>query len=154
MATPEERTARDTSECLKDKVEALIGQIEKALSTTPISMSALQKRIKSAETAWTKFEDQYDELRAIAVKGRTQDQVRTEQDREQYAAFQLRYLEVHARTGDALDIQTERRRRSPQRAQGCRRHSPQSTHFQGRNSSQRAQERRRPSSQSAQSAAV
>ena len=58
MATPEEHTARDTSERLKDKVEALIGQIEKALSTTPISTSALQKRIKSAETAWTEFEDQ------------------------------------------------------------------------------------------------
>ena len=78
MTTPEERTARDASECLKDEVEALIRQIEKALSATPISTSALQKRIESAETAWTEFEDQYNELRAIAMKGRTQDQVQTE----------------------------------------------------------------------------
>ena len=102
IATPEECTAWDTSDCLKDKVEAQIGQIEKALSATPISTSALQKRIKSAETAWTEFEGQYDELRAIAVKGRVQDQVRAEQDREQYAAFQHRYFEVHARAEDAL----------------------------------------------------
>ena len=59
MATPKERNARDTLERLKDKVEALIGQMENTLATIPISMSALQKRVKSAEKAWTEFEDQY-----------------------------------------------------------------------------------------------
>ena len=62
MATPEERNARNISERLKDKVEALIGQIENTLATIPISTSVLQKRIKSAEEAWTEFEGQYDQL--------------------------------------------------------------------------------------------
>ena len=60
MATPEERNARDPLERLKDKVEALIGQMETTLATIPISTSALQKRIKSADKAWTEFKDQYD----------------------------------------------------------------------------------------------
>ena len=51
MATPEERNARDTLERLKDKVEALIGQMENTLVTIPISTSALQKRIQSTETS-------------------------------------------------------------------------------------------------------
>ena len=88
MATPEERNARDTLEHLKDKVEALIGQMENTLATIPISTSVLQKRIKSADKAWTEFEDQYDRLRAISRKGRTQDQVRAKQDRDEYTAYQ------------------------------------------------------------------
>ena len=103
MATQEERDARDLLERLKDKMEALIGQIESTLTNTPISTSALQKRIKSADKAWTEFEDQYDRLRAISRKGRTRDQVRAEQDRDEYIAFQRCYFEVHARTEDALD---------------------------------------------------
>ena len=90
MATPEERNARDTLERLKDKVEALIGQIENTLATIPISTSALQKRIKSADKAWTEFEDQYDRLRATSGKGRTRDQVRAKQDRNEYTAYQRR----------------------------------------------------------------
>ena len=78
--TPEERNAWATLERLKDKVEALIGQMENTLATNPTSTSALQKRIKSAEKAWTEFEGQYDRLRAIAGQGRLQDQVQAEQD--------------------------------------------------------------------------
>ena len=58
MATPEERDARNTLECLKDKVDVLIGQMESTLATIPISASALQKRIESAEKAWNEFEGQ------------------------------------------------------------------------------------------------
>ena len=103
MATPEERNARNISERLKDKVEALIGQIENTLATIPISTSALQKRIKSAEEAWTEFEGQYDQLCAIVGEKRVQDQVWAEEDRARHAAFQRRYFEVRARAEDALD---------------------------------------------------
>ena len=41
MATQEECNAQDTLERLKDKVEALIGQIENVLVIPPISMSML-----------------------------------------------------------------------------------------------------------------
>ena len=75
MATPEERNARGTLERIKDKVEALIVQMEDTLANNPTSTSMLWRRIKSAEKAWTEFEDQYDRLRAIAGKGRPQDQV-------------------------------------------------------------------------------
>ena len=59
MASQEERDARATLECLKDKVEALIVQMENTLVTNPTSTSALQRRIKSTEKAWTEFEGQY-----------------------------------------------------------------------------------------------
>ena len=64
--TPEERNARGTLERIKDKVEALIVQMEDTLANNPTSMSMLRRRIKSAEKAWTEFEGQYDRLRAIA----------------------------------------------------------------------------------------
>ena len=66
MATPKERNARDTLERIKDKVEALIVQMENALAINPTPTSALQRRIKNTEKAWTKFERHYDRLRAIA----------------------------------------------------------------------------------------
>ena len=102
MATPDERNARVTLERLKAKVENLIGQME-TLATNPTSTSALQRRISSAEKAWTTFEDQYDRLRAIAGERRPQDQVQTEEDRTNHATVQQRYLEVLARAEDALD---------------------------------------------------
>ena len=102
MATPEERNARDTLECIMDKVEALIMQMENTLATNPTSTSALQKRIKSTEKAWTEFEDQYDQLCAIAEERWVQDQVRAEQDHAQHATFQHHYFEVRARAEEAL----------------------------------------------------
>ena len=66
MATPEERNAWDTLERIKDKVEALIVQMENMLAINPTSTSALQRRVKNTEKAWTKFEGQYDRLSAIA----------------------------------------------------------------------------------------
>ena len=101
--TPEERNARDTLERLKDKVETLIVQMENTLAINTTSTSALQRRIKTTEKAWTEFEGQYDRLRAITGKGRPQDQVQAEQDRTNHATLQRRYLEVHARAEDALD---------------------------------------------------
>ena len=41
MATPKERNARDTLERLKDKVEALIVQMETTLASDPAPTSAL-----------------------------------------------------------------------------------------------------------------
>ena len=95
--TPEERNARDTLECIKDKVEALIMQMENTLAINPTSMSALQRRVKNTEKAWTEFEGQYDRLRAIARENQA------EQDRAYHVALQRRYLEVHAYAEDALD---------------------------------------------------
>ena len=94
MATPEEHNARDTLERIKDKVEALIVQMENTLAINSTSTSVLQRRIKNTEKAWTEFEGQYDRLRAIA-----QD----EQDRTFHVALQRRYLEVHVRAEDALN---------------------------------------------------
>ena len=75
MATPQERDARNTWERLRDKVDVLIGKMEDTLETNPISAPALQKRIESAETAWNKFEGQYDKLHAAAGDRQVQDQV-------------------------------------------------------------------------------
>ena len=55
MATPEERNAWDTLERIKDKVEALIMQMENTLAINTTSTSALQRRIKNTEKAWTEF---------------------------------------------------------------------------------------------------
>ena len=90
MATPKERNARNTLECLKDKVDVLIGQMEDTLETNPISAPALQKRIESAEKAWNEFEGQYDKLHTAAGDRWVQDQVRAEQDRTQQADLQHR----------------------------------------------------------------
>ena len=87
MATPEERNARDTLERLKDKVETLIVQMENTLAINTTSTSALQRRIKTTEKAWTEFEGQYDWLRAITGKRRPQDQVQAEQDRTNHATL-------------------------------------------------------------------
>ena len=50
--------ARDTLGRLKDKVEYLIVQMEDMLATNPTSTSALRRRIKNLERAWTKFKAQ------------------------------------------------------------------------------------------------
>ena len=65
MATPDKRNARVTLERFKTKVDNLIGQME-TLMTNPTSTTALQRRISSAEKAWTAYEEQYDRLRAFA----------------------------------------------------------------------------------------
>ena len=54
MATPDEHNARVTLECLKAKVDNLIGQME-TLATNLTSTSVLQRRISSVEKAWTMF---------------------------------------------------------------------------------------------------
>ena len=69
MATPEECNAWDTLEHIKDKVEALIVQMENVLAINPTPTSALQRRIKNTEKAWTEFEGQYNQLCAIARQG-------------------------------------------------------------------------------------
>ena len=51
MATPEECNAWATLERIKDKVEALIVQMEDTLANNPTSTSMLQRRIKNAEKA-------------------------------------------------------------------------------------------------------
>ena len=66
MATQEERDARATLERLKDKVDALIVQMESALASDPVPTSALRRRITNAQKVWSEFEGQYDQLRAIA----------------------------------------------------------------------------------------
>ena len=78
-------------------------QMENMLVTNPTSTSALRRRIKNIEKAWTEFEGQYDRLRAIAGQGRLQDQVQAEQECTCHATLQHRYLEVHASAEDALD---------------------------------------------------
>ena len=96
MATPEERNARNTLERIKDKVEALIVQMENTLAINPTSTSALQRRVKNTEKAWTEFEGQYDRLCAIAGVNQTK------QDRAYHVPLQRRYLEVHVRAEDVL----------------------------------------------------
>ena len=97
MATQEERDARATLERLTTKVDALIVQMESALASDPVPMSALQRRTTKAQKVWSEFEGQYDQLRAIAGENQA------EQDRTQHVNFQRRYLEVHALAEDALD---------------------------------------------------
>ena len=97
MATQEERNAWATLERLKGKVDALIVQMESALASDPAPMSALRRRIQNAQKVWSEFEGQYDQLCAIAGENQV------EQDRDEYTAFQSRYLEVHDRAEDALD---------------------------------------------------
>ena len=80
--------AWDTLGRLKDKVEALIVQMENTLATNPTSTSALRRRIKDLVKAWIEFEAQYDRL----LPGRGGF----------YASLQCRYLEVLARTEAAL----------------------------------------------------
>ena len=84
MATPKECNARDTLERIKDKVEALIVQMENALAINPTPTSALQRRIKNTEKAWTELEGQCDRLRAIAGVNQA------EQDRTYHVALQRR----------------------------------------------------------------
>ena len=80
--------ARDTMGRLKDKVEALIAQMEDTLATNPTSTSALWRRLKDLVKAWIEFEAQYDRL----LPGRGGF----------YATLQHCYFEVHARAKDAL----------------------------------------------------
>ena len=90
MASPEERNTWDTLERIKDKVEALIVQMENTLAINPTSTSVLQRRVKNTKKDWTELEGQYDRLRAIAGKGWPHDQVQTEEDRTHHATLQRR----------------------------------------------------------------
>ena len=99
--TPEERNARDTLERIKDKVEALIMQMENTLATNPTPTSALQRKVKHTEKAWTEFENQYDRLRTIAGENQA------EQDCTHLATLQHHYFEVQARIEDVLDQDAE-----------------------------------------------
>ena len=69
-------------ERIKDKVEALIVQMENMLAINPTPTSALQRRVKNTEKAWTDFEGQYDRLRAIAGENQAK------QDLTQHVNFQ------------------------------------------------------------------
>ena len=62
---------RDASGRHKDKVEVLLAQMEDLMSTNPAS-SSLQRRMEESERAWFEFENQYNQLRAIAGHGRLQ----------------------------------------------------------------------------------
>ena len=97
MATQEERDARATLERLKDKVDALIVQMESALASDPVPTSALRRRITNAQKVWSEFEGQYNQLRAIAGENQA------EQDCTQHVNLQRRYLDMHALTEDTLD---------------------------------------------------
>ena len=97
MATQEERDARATLERLTTKVDALIVQMESTLASDPVPMSALRRRITNAQKVWSKFEGQYDQLRAIAGENQA------EQDRTQHVNLQHRYLDLHALAEDALN---------------------------------------------------
>ena len=55
MSTTEERDAWNTFEFIKVNVDALIKQVEDTLSTAPISVPALRKRIESTGKAWDDF---------------------------------------------------------------------------------------------------
>ena len=87
----------------KDKVEVLLAQMEDTMSTNPASTS-LRRRIEESERAWFEFENQYNQLRAIAGQGRLQDQGDAEQDSTHYVTLQHRYLNVLSRAKDALGI--------------------------------------------------
>merc|ERR1711867_219337 len=71
--------------------------MENTVVINTTSTSVLQRRIKNTEKAWTEFEGQYDQLRAITGENQA------EQHRTYHVALQRRYLEVHARAEDALD---------------------------------------------------
>ena len=97
--------ARDTLGRHKDKVEALIEQLEKTLATKKTATSALRRIIKNLENAWIEMEAQYDRLHDYAAgQGRLQGlQV-------YHATLQRRYLEVRARAQDALNNDEHRSR--------------------------------------------
>ena len=114
MPSAEERSAlvflkdffyqsRDALARHKDKVEVLLGQMEDTMSTNPASTS-LRRRMEESERVWFEFENQYNQLRAIAGHGRLQDQGDAEQDRNHYVSLQHRYMNVVARVRDALDV--------------------------------------------------
>ena len=114
MPSAEERSAlvflkdffyqsRDALGRHKDKVEVLLGQMEDSMSTNPAS-SSLRRRMEESERAWFEFENQFNQLRAIAGHGRLQDQGDAEQDRNHYVTLQHRYLNVLSRAKDALGI--------------------------------------------------
>ena len=110
MATQEERDARATLERLKDKVDALIVQMESALASDPVPMSALRRRMTKSQKVWSEFVGQYDQLRAIAGENQA------EQDRTQHVNLQRRYLDVHALAEDALADDQDAEDVRPQRA--------------------------------------
>ena len=114
MPTSEERSALvflkdffyqgwDALGRLKDKVEVLLAQMEDTMSTNPASTS-LWRRIEESEWGWFEFENQYNQLRAIAGQGRLQDQGDAEQDSTHYVTLQHHYLNVLSRAKDALGI--------------------------------------------------
>ena len=93
--------SRDALARHKDKVEVLLAQMEDTMSTNPASTS-LRRRMEESERAWFEFENQYNQLRAIAGHGRLQDQGDAEQDSNLYVSLQHRYLNVLSRVRDAL----------------------------------------------------
>ena len=90
----------------KDKVEVLLGQMEDTMSTNPASTS-LRRRMEESERAWFEFENQYNQLHAIAGHGRLQDQGDSEQDINLYVSLQHCYMNVLSRVKDALGIDQE-----------------------------------------------
>ena len=58
--------------------------------------------MEESERSRFEFENQYNQLRAIAGHGRLQDQGDTEQDSNLYVSLQHRYLNVLSRVRDAL----------------------------------------------------
>ena len=112
MPSSEERSAlgflkdyfyqsRDALVRHKEKVEVFLAQMEDLVSTNPAS-STLRRRMEESERAWFQFENQYNQLRAIAGHGRLQDQGDAEQDRNLYVSLQHRYMNVLSRVKDAL----------------------------------------------------
>ena len=97
MATQEECDALAKVERLKGKVENIMVQMQSALLSDPVPMLSLRRKIKNSEKVWSKFEEQYDQLRSITEENQA------EQDRDDYTAFQGCYFEVHGRAEDALD---------------------------------------------------
>ena len=93
--------ARDTLGRHKDKVEALIEQLEKTLATKKTATSALRRIIKNLEKAWIEIEAQYDRVHTIAGQGWLQDQLQADPDCIYHATLQRCYLEVHARAEEA-----------------------------------------------------
>ena len=85
----------------KDKVEVLLAQMEDLMSTNPAS-SSLRRRMEEAERGWVEFENQYNQLRALAGQGRIQDRGAAEQDSHVYVSLQHQYLNVLSRVRDSL----------------------------------------------------
>ena len=98
MPSSEERSAlgflkdyfyqsRDALVRHKDKVEVFLAQVEDSMLTNPAS-SSLRRKMEESERAWFEFENQYNQLRAIAGHGRLQEEGVAEQDNHLYVSLQ------------------------------------------------------------------